>query len=96
MRLGGVGTNPTADLVVAEELEAVTLLSEVNFPADLASSNNSAAGDSATFVAPEATPEVLWDVPAPKQRRLTSSSHSSGRSGRDQSTFPAQTNNLLS
>jgi hypothetical protein len=59
MRLGGVGTNPTADLVAAEEPEAVTLLGEVDFPADLASSDNSAAGDSATFTAPEATLEVL-------------------------------------
>jgi hypothetical protein len=59
MRLGRVSTDIIADLVVAEELEAVTLLGEVNLPADLASSNNSAAGDSATFVALEATLEVL-------------------------------------
>jgi hypothetical protein len=59
MRLGGVSTDIIADLVVVEEPEAVTLPGEVNLPADLASSNNSAAGDSATFAAPEATLEVL-------------------------------------
>jgi hypothetical protein len=48
-----------ADLVAAEELEAVTLPGEVNLPVDLASSNNSVVGDSATFTALEATPEVL-------------------------------------
>jgi hypothetical protein len=47
------------DLVVVEELEVVTLPGEVNLPADLASSDNLAAGDSATFVALEATLEVL-------------------------------------
>jgi hypothetical protein len=47
------------DLVVVEELEVVMLLGEVNLLADLASSNNLAAGDSATFVALEATLEVL-------------------------------------
>jgi hypothetical protein len=59
MRLGGVSTDMIVDLVAAEELEVVTLLSEVNLPTDLASSNNLVAGDSATFVALEATPEVL-------------------------------------
>jgi hypothetical protein len=48
-----------ADLVVVEELEAVTLLGEVNLLADLASSNNLAAEDLATFAALEATLEVL-------------------------------------
>jgi hypothetical protein len=47
------------DLVVAEELEAVTLPGEVNLPADLASSNNLVVGDLATFAALEATLEVL-------------------------------------
>jgi hypothetical protein len=59
MRLGGVGTDMTADLVAAEELEAVTLLGEVNLLADLASSDNLVAGDLATFAAPEATLEML-------------------------------------
>jgi hypothetical protein len=59
MQLGGVGTDTIADLVVVEELEAVTLPSEVNLPADLASSNNLAAEDSAMFAALEATLEVL-------------------------------------
>jgi hypothetical protein len=47
------------DLVVVEELEVVTLPGEVNLPADLASSNNLVAGDSATFIALEAILEVL-------------------------------------
>jgi hypothetical protein len=59
MRLGGVSIDIIADLVVVEELEAVTLLGEVNLLADLASSNNLVAGDSATFTALEATLEVL-------------------------------------
>jgi hypothetical protein len=59
MRLGRVSTDTIADLVVAEELEAVTLPGEVNLLANLASSNNLVAGDSATFVALEATLEVL-------------------------------------
>jgi hypothetical protein len=59
MQLDGVSTDTIADLVVVEELEVVTLLSEVNLLADLASSNNSAAEDLATFTALEATPEVL-------------------------------------
>jgi hypothetical protein len=59
MRLSRVSTDTIADPVAAEEPEAVTLPGEVNLPADLASSNNSAAGDSATFAAPEATLEVL-------------------------------------
>jgi hypothetical protein len=59
MQLGRVSIDIIADLVAAEELEAVTLLGEVNLPADLASSNNLAAGDSATFTALEATLEVL-------------------------------------
>jgi hypothetical protein len=59
MWLGRVSIDTIADLVVAEELEAVTLLGEVNLLADLASSNNSVAGDLATFVALEATLEVL-------------------------------------
>jgi hypothetical protein len=59
MRLGGVGIDTMADLVAAEELEVVTLPGEVNLPADLASSNNSVAGDSATLAALEATLEVL-------------------------------------
>jgi hypothetical protein len=83
MRLGGVSTDTMADLVVAEELVVVTLPGEVNLLADLASSDNSAAGDSATFAALEATLEVLWDVLAPRKRRLTSSSNSSSRSGRN-------------
>jgi hypothetical protein len=37
----------------------VTLPGEVNLLVDLASSNNSIAGDSATFATLEATPEVL-------------------------------------
>jgi hypothetical protein len=59
MRLGGVSIDMMADLVAAEELEVVMLLGEVDLLADLASSDNSAAGDLATFVALEATPEVL-------------------------------------
>jgi hypothetical protein len=59
MRLGGVSTDTIADLVVVEELVVVTLLGEVNLLADLASSNNLVAGDSATFIALEATLEVL-------------------------------------
>jgi hypothetical protein len=59
MRLGGVSTDTIADLVAVEELEAVTLLGEVDLLADLASSDNLVAGDSATFVALEATLEVL-------------------------------------
>jgi hypothetical protein len=58
----------------------VTLLGEVNLLADLASSNNLVAGDSATFAALEATLEVLWDVLALRKRRLTLSSNSSSRS----------------
>jgi hypothetical protein len=80
MRLGRVSTDIIADLVAAEELVVVTLLGEVNLLADLASSNNLAAGDSATFVTLEATLEVLWDVLALRKRRLTSSSNSSSRS----------------
>jgi hypothetical protein len=59
MRLDGVSIDIIVDLVVAEELEVVTLLGEVDLLADLASSNNSAAGDLATFAALEATLEVL-------------------------------------
>jgi hypothetical protein len=59
MRLGGVSTDTIADLVAVEELVVVTLLGEVNLLADLASSNNLVAGDSATFIALEATLEVL-------------------------------------
>jgi hypothetical protein len=59
MRLGGVSIDIIADLVAVEELIAVTLLGEVNLLADLASSNNLAAGDLATFIALEATLEVL-------------------------------------
>jgi hypothetical protein len=59
MWLGGVSIDIIADLVVVEELVVVTLSGKVNLPADLASSDNLAAGDSATFVALEATPEVL-------------------------------------
>jgi hypothetical protein len=59
MRLGGVSIDIIADLVAVEELVVVTLPGKVNLPADLASSNNSAAGDSATFIALEATLEML-------------------------------------
>jgi hypothetical protein len=59
MRLGRVSIDTIADLVAAEELEVVTLPGEVDLLADLASSNNSVAGDSATFIALEATLEVL-------------------------------------
>jgi hypothetical protein len=59
MQLGRVSIDTIVDLVVVEELEVVTLLGEVNLLADLASSNNLAAGDSATFIALEATLEVL-------------------------------------
>jgi hypothetical protein len=59
MRLGGVSIDMIADLVAVEELVVVTLPGKVNLPADLASSNNSAAGDSATFIALEATLEML-------------------------------------
>jgi hypothetical protein len=59
MQLGGVSTDIIADLVAAEELEAVILLGKVNLLADLASSNNLAAEDLATFTALEATLEVL-------------------------------------
>jgi hypothetical protein len=59
MQLGRVSIDIIVDLVVAEELVAVTLLGEVNLLADLASSNNLVAGDSATFAALEATLEML-------------------------------------
>jgi hypothetical protein len=59
MQLGRVSIDTIADLVAAEELEAVTLPGEVNLLADLASSNNLVAGDSATFAVLEATLEVL-------------------------------------
>jgi hypothetical protein len=59
MQLDGVSIDIIVDLVVAEELEVVTLPGEVNLLADLASSNNSVAGDLATFAALEATLEVL-------------------------------------
>jgi hypothetical protein len=59
MRLDRVSTDIIADLVAVEELVAVTLLGKVNLLADLASSNNLVAGDSATFAALEATLEVL-------------------------------------
>jgi hypothetical protein len=59
MQLGRVSIDIIADLVVVEELEVVTLLGEVNLLADLASSNNLVAGDSAMFAALEATLEVL-------------------------------------
>jgi hypothetical protein len=59
MRLGRVSIDTIVDLVVVEELEVVMLLGEVNLPTDLASSNNLAAGDSATFIALEATLEIL-------------------------------------
>jgi hypothetical protein len=59
MQLGRVSIDIIADLVAAEELVVVTLLGEVNLLADLASSNNLVAGDSATFAALEATLEVL-------------------------------------
>jgi hypothetical protein len=59
MRLDGVSIDIIVDLVVVEELEVVTLPGEVNLLADLASSNNLVAGDLATFIALEATLEVL-------------------------------------
>jgi hypothetical protein len=59
MRLGRVSIDMIADLVVVEELVAVTLLGKVNLLADLASSDNLVAGDLATFAALEATLEVL-------------------------------------
>jgi hypothetical protein len=59
MQLGRVSIDTIADLVAVEELVAVTLLGEVNLLADLASSNNLAAEDSATFATLEATLEVL-------------------------------------
>jgi hypothetical protein len=59
MQLGRVSIDTIADLVVVEELVVVTLLGEVNLLVDLASSNNSVAGDSATFIALEATLEML-------------------------------------
>jgi hypothetical protein len=59
MQLDRVSTDTIVDLVVVEELEVVTLLGEVNLPVDLASSDNLVAGDLATFVALEATLEVL-------------------------------------
>jgi hypothetical protein len=59
MRLDGVSIDTIADLVVVEELVVVTLLGEVNLLADLASSNNLVVGDLATFIALEATLEVL-------------------------------------
>jgi hypothetical protein len=59
MRLDGVSTDIIADLVVAEELVAVTLLGEVNLLADLASSNNLVVEDLAMFAALEAILEVL-------------------------------------
>jgi hypothetical protein len=59
MQLGGVSIDIIVDLVVVEELVAVTLLGKVNLLADLASSNNLVVRDSATFIALEATLEVL-------------------------------------
>jgi hypothetical protein len=59
MQLGRVSIDTIVDLVAVEELEVVILLGEVNLPADLASSNNLAAGDLATFIALEATLEIL-------------------------------------
>jgi hypothetical protein len=59
MRLGRVSIDIIADLVAAEELEAVTLLDKVNLLVDLASSNNLAVEDLATFIALEATLEIL-------------------------------------
>jgi hypothetical protein len=59
MRLGRVSIDTIADLVVVEELVVVTLLGEVNLLVDLASSNNLVVEDLATFVALEATLEVL-------------------------------------
>jgi hypothetical protein len=59
MRLDRVSIDTIVDLVVVEELVAVTLPGKVNLLADLASSNNLVAGDSATFIALEATLEVL-------------------------------------
>jgi hypothetical protein len=59
MQLDGVSIDTIVDLVAAEELVVVTLLGEVNLLVDLASSDNSAAGDLATFIALEATLEVL-------------------------------------
>jgi hypothetical protein len=99
IQLGGVGADTIADTATAEESEAVTLPGEVDLPVDRANSDDSLARGSPTLAAPEATiatTEVLCDVPAPRHRRFTSSSYSSGRSGRNQSPFPAQTNNLLS
>jgi hypothetical protein len=59
MQLGRVSIDIIADLVAVEELEVVTLLGKVNLLVDLASSNNLAARDLATFAALEATLEVL-------------------------------------
>jgi hypothetical protein len=59
MQLGRVSIDTIVDLVVVEELVVVTLPGEVNLLVDLASSDNLAAGDSATFIALEATLEVL-------------------------------------
>jgi hypothetical protein len=59
MQLGRVSIDTIADLVAAEELEVVTLLGEVNLLVDLASSNNLVVEDLATFIALEATLEML-------------------------------------
>jgi hypothetical protein len=59
MQLDKVSIDIIADLVAVEELEAVTLLSEVNLLVDLASSNNLVVGDLAMFTALEATLEIL-------------------------------------
>jgi hypothetical protein len=59
MRLGRVSIDIIADLVVVEELVVVTLPGKVNLLVDLASSNNLIARDLATFIALEATLEIL-------------------------------------
>lgn len=92
---GGVSTDTTADTAAAGELEAGTLLGEGDLPADLADSDNSESRRSPTFATLEATVATTEAVPALRQPRLTSSSHSSVVSSRNKSLFPAQTNNLL-
>jgi hypothetical protein len=59
MQLGRVSIDTIVDLVVVEELVVVTLLGKVNLLVDLASSNNLVVGDLATFIALEATLEML-------------------------------------
>ncbi|KAF2818927.1 hypothetical protein CC86DRAFT_432698 [Ophiobolus disseminans] len=94
MQLCAASIDTTADTAAAGALEAVSLLDEDDLLA-VGNSNDLEARRSPIVVTPKATVETVCNVPAPRQRRLTSSSHSSGRSSRNKSALPAQTNTLL-